>query len=90
MSDIQKLLPSYGVLPSADEMRKKMQTDLAKVDAQQLKEIAERIKHNFANGYCYWTSRVSMLVKRELNKAGYVLQETDNQRDGYSLMISWK
>lgn len=90
MQEFEQISNTRSFLPTAEEMRKKMQTHLSEKDEKQLKEIAESIKRNWANGYCYCTSPASQLVKRELSKAGYVLTESNDQRDGYSMMISWK
>jgi hypothetical protein len=77
-------------LPSASEMREMMKTTLSEKDESQLKEIAVLIKRRFYDGYCYYCNTVSALVKKELESAGYAITEYNDQRDGYSMTISWK
>ena len=77
-------------LPSAAEMRDMMKFTLSEKDESQLKEIAVLIKRRFSDGYCYYYNNVSTLVKKELETAGYVINEYNEQRDGYTLTISWK
>lgn len=78
------------ILPSAAEMRELMKTTLSEKDESQLKEIANLIKVCFFDGRCHYFNNVSTLVKKELESAGYAINEYNGQRDGYSLTISWK
>lgn len=79
-----------GILPTAAEIRQKMETVATEKDCEDLQDIANKINLNYANGHCYVTSRVSKLVLGQLKIEGYLITESDDQRDGYCLTISWK
>lgn len=76
---------------TAEESYKLASKILHEKKSQQIKSILEEIEKEARAGKfsTYWVESLHNDVKAELKKLGYDVKETQNQKDGVTVSISW-
>jgi lipocalin len=78
---------------TAKEAREHADSLANKTNKYQLEEIENKIEEAINNSppkYEIWVySRINTAVKKYLESLSYEVREFDDQRDGYSVKISW-